>query len=426
MKKYIMMLLMMMPLVSNATVGILDGPIDCDHKEFKRCNAWRQIPVVQTSHHGSHVASIVGGKTVGVNKNAKIVGYQVYYMNDLWSGSWISDANEESAVVHGKTTQGVTVFNQSYGYWGAIYSDETGLWNRHQDVVFVKAGGNEGVVVNAHGLPIGSNVILVGAVDSNNNIPSWSNKPGHALKHHWVMAPGVGIRGAMAGNRNGYLHMSGTSMSAPYVTGVVSILHDRYPQLRHNPAGTKNIILTTATDLGPRGVDATYGWGLVNKKRAILTAGARFYVPPTVVSEKDAPYIRTEAGGHRFAFQFVPNENGDVSFTSLRYNFTPELSLGYLLDDHNYSPSVNFTKAGLSVTMAYTKIDDQPEVYYSPMLSASASYFKSFEITKKTNLEFSANIPMFTFDGYSSWDDEVINYEQDPDYKIWLRWKGIF
>ena len=424
MKKYIMMLLVMMPLVSNATVGILDGPIDCNHKEFTKCNAWRQYPKVQTSHHGSHVASIVGGKTVGVNKNAKIVGYQVYYMYGPWDGWWISNDIEESAVVHGKTTQGVTVFNQSYGYWGAIYSDETGLWNRHQDVVFVKAGGNEGVVVNAHGLPIGANVILVGAVDSNNNIPSWSNRPGHALKHHWVMAPGVSIKGAMANNRNGYLHMSGTSMAAPYVTGVVSLLHDRYPQLRRNPAGTKNIILTTATDLGPKGVDATYGWGLVNKTRAILTAGARFYVPPTVVREVEAPYIRS--GGNRFAFQFVPDENGEVSFTSLRYSLTPELSLGYLLDDHNYSPSLNYTKAGLSLTMAYTKIDDQPEVYYTPMLSASASYFKSFEMTKKTNLEFSANVPMFTFSGYSSWDDEEVSYKQDPNYNIWLKWKGTF
>ena len=74
-----MMLLVMMPLVSNATVGILDGPVDCDHKEFTKCNAYRPFPgTPQASHHGSHVASIVGGKTVGVNKNAKIVGYQVY------------------------------------------------------------------------------------------------------------------------------------------------------------------------------------------------------------------------------------------------------------------------------------------------------------------------------------------------------------
>ena len=86
------------------------------------------------------------------------------------------------------------------------YIDETALWNRHQDVMFVKAGGNEGVVVNAHGLPIGNNVILVGAVDSNNKRVSWSNKPGHALKHHWVMAPGVSIKGAMANNHNSYLH----------------------------------------------------------------------------------------------------------------------------------------------------------------------------------------------------------------------------
>ena len=37
MKKMIMMLLVMMPLVSNATkVGVLDQPVWCQHSEFKK------------------------------------------------------------------------------------------------------------------------------------------------------------------------------------------------------------------------------------------------------------------------------------------------------------------------------------------------------------------------------------------------------
>ena len=52
------------------------------------------------------------------------------------------------------------------------------------------------------------------------------------------------------------------------------------------------------------------------------------------------------------------------------------------------------------------------------------SYFKEWDVSKKSQLSFETTIPMFTFDGYASWDDERIDYEQDPDYNIWLRWKG--
>ena len=76
--------------------------------------------------------------------------------------------------------------------------------------------------------------------------------------------------------------------------------------------------------------------------------------------------------------------------------------------------------------MAYTEVEGQSDVYYSSMVGASASYFKAFEMTKKSDLEFTANVPMFTFKGYASMDDEKVSYAQDPDYQLWLRWKGTF
>ena len=50
-------------------------------------------------------------------------------------------------------------------------------------------------------------------------------------------------------------------------------------------------------------------------------------------------------------------------------------------------------------------------------------------MTKKSNLEFTAclkTVPMFTFKGYASMDDEKVSYVQDPDYQLWFRWKGTF
>ena len=435
MKKLIMMLmLVMMPLVSNATkVGVLDQPVWCDHAEFKNCESYWQPQYGDTylSHHGTAVASIIAGKNVGVSPNAELITFDLFYMPyGPWDGYWIGDevddygmTIEQSAIWFAKQ-QGVTVFNQSYGDpSGVIHQDMINIWNANKDVLFVNAVGNNGRVIPP--AAVGGNVILVGSVDKNNVRTPWSNIPGHSNKWHFIMAPGVDVLAAAAfWPDGGYIHATGTSFSAPIVTGAVAELQDRYPQLRHNPAGTKNVILTTATDLGPKGVDATYGWGLLNLQRAILQMGYNTYVPPVV--NNDVPYVEVEAGGDKFAFQFIPNEHGEIGIPNMKYYWTPELSLGYLYTDHTYSPSLNYSKAGLSLTMAYTKVDDQPDVYYSSLLGASANYFKSYEMTKKSDLEFTATIPMFTVKGYASMDDERVSYVQDPDYQLWLRWKGTF
>lgn len=64
-----------------------------------------------------------------------------------------------------------------------------------------------------------------------------------------------------------YEQMSGTSMAAPHVTGALGLLFERYPYLDN--AQVRDVLLTTATDLGAPGVDDVYGWGLVNLEKAI-------------------------------------------------------------------------------------------------------------------------------------------------------------
>jgi len=65
----------------------------------------------------------------------------------------------------------------------------------------------------------------------------------------------------------GYALNSGTSMAAPHVTGGLALLMERFPYL-NNPQ-IRDVLLTTATDLGASGVDDVYGWGLMNLKKAI-------------------------------------------------------------------------------------------------------------------------------------------------------------
>ena len=87
-------------------------------------------------------------------------------------------------------------------------------------------------------------------------------------KNQFIVAPGDYISGAFAGSDNDYGHMSGTSMAAPIVTGVIAILHDHWGHLKNNPQATAKILYDSATDMGAPGVDPVWGYGLLNIQAA--------------------------------------------------------------------------------------------------------------------------------------------------------------
>ena len=66
---------------------------------------------------------------------------------------------------------------------------------------------------------------------------------------------------------NGYGYLSGTSMATPHVTGALGLLMERFPYM--TGAQVRDVLLTTARDLGAQGVDEVYGWGLVDLRKAI-------------------------------------------------------------------------------------------------------------------------------------------------------------
>ncbi|MDR6959366.1 subtilase-type serine protease [Pseudomonas brassicacearum] len=88
-----------------------------------------------------------------------------------------------------------------------------------------------------------------------------------------VSAPGTRVYSAVIGGTGvedltvGYANKSGTSMAAPHVAGSVAVLMERFPYM--TGAQVANVLRTTATDMGAPGVDALYGWGMINLAKAI-------------------------------------------------------------------------------------------------------------------------------------------------------------
>lgn len=114
-------------------------------------------------------------------------------------------------------------------------------------------------------------MIVVGAVDANKRLASFSNKAGDTAQFYLV-APGVNI---ISSYGTGYAYLTGTSMAAPAVSGAAALITGYWPYLRASQVAA--IMLNTADDLGAPGVDAVYGRGMLNVNRALSPIGSYTY-----------------------------------------------------------------------------------------------------------------------------------------------------
>lgn len=282
-------------------VGVIDSLVDCSHPELRgRCKSWtfKGGDYSTWDEHGTHVATTIAandnspGETgmVGV---APLTRIRSWGLLDDGAGS---DANETKAINHARNI-GVSVINMSYGPAepaGWVF-DSNKLKNitsaKNRNIVFVQAAGNDGVEIRSE--KVGGdaykklkNLIIVVNVDHYKQLADSSNYPGGAcfddpickrenfMAYFTVAAPGTHIE---AGYPNGgYGIDDGTSMAAPHVTGVVALLHSHWPVLKKRAGATTNIIFKTAQDLGTKGVDVLYGWGLVRADRALSPLGEKY------------------------------------------------------------------------------------------------------------------------------------------------------
>jgi hypothetical protein len=237
--------------------------------------------------HGMAVASLMvsahdGRNIMGITPGAKLAAYNPYDASG--SASWLTVSKGIDAVAKA----GASVINLSLGEPGVAFSPrwDTAFKDAGESgkVVFVIAAGNDGLtqVKNVNWSQAKSiSFLVVGSVDANNQISSFSNRPGEAclrisekcdlnakfgqggpLKNYFLVAPGENI---LASNgAGGVARYSGTSLAAPMVSGTVALLQGRWPWLKKFPLETAQIILRSAKDLGAPGVDPVYGWGLLD------------------------------------------------------------------------------------------------------------------------------------------------------------------
>lgn len=225
--------------------------------------------------HGTHTTGIAaaagnGSGMYGVAPLASILMVKVF--NGGTASASTINRGIDYAAAHG-----ARVINLSLGAPTGIGEASLRAVAAGNNAVVVVAAGNDAAATPdwpgryAKESWTNGTIIVVGAVDANKRIASFSNKAGDTAQY-FLVAPGVNI---ISSYNTGYGYLSGTSMAAPAVSGAAALITGYWPYLRANQVAS--ILLNTADDLGAPGVDAVYGRGLVNVNRALSPIGSYTY-----------------------------------------------------------------------------------------------------------------------------------------------------
>ena len=214
--------------------------------------------------HGTAVSGIIAQATgngtgvAGLANGACIMPVKV--LNDSGTGAFADIAEG----VYYAVDSGADVINISIGTDAYFHMHNDPFMDAALDyalqhnVTVLCAAGNDGYSANVSYPAIYPTTIGVGATDSDNAVPWYSNK-GDGLD---IVAPGESIyqEGIFDGFW-GYYYFSGTSMASPHVAAIVAMLLEVDPTL--TPDTIYQILTTTALDLYTTGYDSTSGHGLI-------------------------------------------------------------------------------------------------------------------------------------------------------------------
>jgi serine protease AprX len=263
---------------TGTTVALIDTGVDSTHESLRgKIVAFKDFVNNQSSPyddngHGTHCASLIAGSGVGVAPEANLVVVKVM---DRDGACYLSDALKAlDWCVENKDRYGIKIVSFSVG--GENPSDGTSLLDEACDrmveegLVMCVAAGNSGPSSGSIVIPgDAEKVITVGAIDNSGDIFEKSSRGPSAsgeIKPD-IVTLGVDVVSALAGSKDDYSSMSGTSMAVPQVSGAAALLLDAEPNLE--PADVKRVLLKTADDLGPNGPDNIYGYGALNLTDAL-------------------------------------------------------------------------------------------------------------------------------------------------------------
>jgi subtilisin family serine protease len=249
------------------TIASCDTGVDANHRDLKRnllpgYNAEdRATTNVAPIHpHGTWTTGTMAAVTnngIGVSGVAGVIRVLPIRISNRDDGAAFLSAMAHC--IEYSADHGARVVNLSYGGAESPTLDVAAKYLRSKKGILVMSAGNEGLDKSAN--PDWTSFLIVGATDASNARASFSN---YGLPTDLV-APGVSILTTNMGG--GYVNVSGTSFSAPLVSGAVALMVSINPQLT-----PMQIVQTVSSTSTPIGSQLEYGYGMVNVGAAVKAA----------------------------------------------------------------------------------------------------------------------------------------------------------
>ncbi len=235
--------------------------------------------------HGTHVAGIIGatGESIdgvaGVAPAVDIVPLQVYYINEDNKNNCI-DTSAVASAINWAGQNNVGILNLSVPGSDSNTLVEIAL-NNYTGLAICAAGNgtdNNGVAKDNDFNPeypasySADSIISVGASTAQKNKYSQSNFGALSVD---VFAPGSNIYSTWPNTNMLYHSLSGTSMAAPFVTGIAALLMSKDPTM--SAEEIKAIIMGTVDEVDALADKCVTG-GIVNAYNAVSHVHSYGYV----------------------------------------------------------------------------------------------------------------------------------------------------
>jgi subtilisin family serine protease len=279
-------------------IASMDSGVDLSHPDL--VNRWRggtnswydpfgqhTVQPIDKSGHGTATMGVMvggdaGGTSIGVAPGAQWIAARVF--NDQGQSTatavhlgyqWLLDPDSDPL-----TADAPQIVNNSWSYAtpGCNLEFELDLQSlRAAGILPIFAAGNSGPSAGTSLSPANNpSAFAVGAINSSSLIYGLSSRGptdcgGSTGVFPELVAPGVNINSTDLGGF--YATSSGTSLSAPHVSGGLALLLSAYPNL--SASQQESVLVSTGFDLGAAGPDDAYGNG-----RLDLTAAFQWLAAP--------------------------------------------------------------------------------------------------------------------------------------------------
>ena len=254
-------------------IAVVDTGVDLNHPDLKN-RLTKGFNVIENNQfpdddngHGTHVAGIIASETNNTEGVAGITWYnKIMPIKAMEAGGYGTTFDIAKGIVWA-VDHGADVINLSLGnYQPSALMKKAVDYAYQNNVVLIAAAGNDNT--DQPSFPAAyPEVIGVSAIDYNGIRASFSNFGDYID----VAAPGVQIPSTYFNQQ--YAALSGTSMASPHVSALAGLILSANPKLQNKEV--IQIIKNSAYDLGKRGADREFGYGLIDIRNALESVDNR-------------------------------------------------------------------------------------------------------------------------------------------------------